>query len=81
MVADSFLSSGSLVRAATPNKAAFQGQVEVVAPDSDLAGRLLPLASVFLRADSRLLENCATHSGAAGSSFTIHARGGLSLAP
>ena len=81
VVAGSFLRSGSTVQATTPNKTAFQGQVEVVAPDSDLAGRLIPLAGVFLHADSRLLENCAAQSLGAGSSFITHGRGGLSLSP
>ena len=81
VVAGSFLRSHSTVQATTPNKTAFQGQVEVVAPDSDLNGRLLPLAGVFLHADSRLLENCALHSLGTGSSFITHGRGGLSLSP
>lgn len=81
VVAGSFLRSGSTVQATTPNKTAFQGQVEVVAPDSDLAGRLIPLAGVFLHADSRLLENCAAQSLGTGSSFITSGRGGLSLSP
>ena len=81
IVAGGFLRSGSTVQATTPNKTAFQGQIEVTAPDSDLSGELVPLAGVFLHADSRLLENCAAVSLGTGSSFITHGRGGLSPNP
>ena len=81
IVADSFLQSDSVVRATTPNKTAFQGRVEVTAPDSDLAGCLVPLVGVFLHADSRLIEECATQSLGVRSSFNIRARGGVSFSP
>jgi large exoprotein involved in heme utilization and adhesion len=75
----SFLQSQSAVSASS--QFGLQGSVEIVAPDVNLTGSLIPLSATTLDAESQLRELCAVRLPIGVSSFVVIGSGGTPVEP
>ena len=57
------------------------GNIDVIAPDFDIAGSLAVLPESFITREIQLLESCAVKLSGKYSSFTAVGRGGTPISP